>query len=231
MEVCLHPSILQTDYRKYLFNKIISALGPGLTSFRLRLRNTGIYCTNLSESTFSRSFSDSFPSSTHSASKSSRNEMLYNKKVVLVRVVLTGSYLKETASQKECLCCGHHENDQEPKVNSVHFYIFSHAQSIFLFLHQFKNMFLIQLQAGQDGICERFKEAVSRDFRTLFFLLIEPIWAPDKQVKMVFLENSFSRRFSNLKFEKFDSENEFLSKIILACISRAQIASIHEITK
>ena len=50
-----------------------------------------------------------------------------------------------------------------------------------------------------------FKGAVSRDFRTLFFSLIKPIWAPDKQAKMVFLKNLFSRRYSNLKFEKFDS--------------------------
>ena len=34
-----------------------------------------------------------------------------------------------------------------------------------------------------------FKGAVSRDFRTLFFSLIEPIWAPDKQAKMFFLKN------------------------------------------
>ena len=38
-----------------------------------------------------------------------------------------------------------------------------------------------------------------------FFALIEPIWAPDKQAKMLFLKNSFSRRYSNLKLEKFDS--------------------------
>ena len=49
------------------------------------------------------------------------------------------------------------------------------------------------------------KGAVSRDFRTLFFSLIKPIWAPDEHAKMVFLKNSFSRRYSNLKFEKFDS--------------------------
>ena len=48
-----------------------------------------------------------------------------------------------------------------------------------------------------------FKGAVSQDF--LPFLLIEPIWAPDEQAKIVFLKNSFLRRYSNLKFEKFDS--------------------------
>ena len=42
-------------------------------------------------------------------------------------------------------------------------------------------------------------------FELYFFSLIKPIWAPDKQAKMVFLKNSFSRRYSNLKFEKFDS--------------------------
>ena len=46
---------------------------------------------------------------------------------------------------------------------------------------------------------------MSRDFRPQFFSLIEPIWVPDKQAKMVFLKNLFSRRYSNLKFEKFDS--------------------------
>ena len=42
-------------------------------------------------------------------------------------------------------------------------------------------------------------------FDLYFFSLIEPIWSPDKQAKMVFLKNSFSRRYSNLKFEKNDS--------------------------
>ena len=28
-----------------------------------------------------------------------------------------------------------------------------------------------------------------------FFSCIEPIWAPAKQVKMIFLKNSFSRRY------------------------------------
>ena len=42
-------------------------------------------------------------------------------------------------------------------------------------------------------------------FELYFFSFIEPIWAPDKQAKMFFLKNSFSRRYSNLKFEKIDS--------------------------
>ena len=37
------------------------------------------------------------------------------------------------------------------------------------------------------------KEAVSRDFLPPFFAWIKPIWAPDKQDKMVLLKNSFSR--------------------------------------
>ena len=32
---------------------------------------------------------------------------------------------------------------------------------------------------------------------TFFYSLIEPIWAPDKQAKMVFLKYSFSQRYSN----------------------------------
>ena len=42
-------------------------------------------------------------------------------------------------------------------------------------------------------------------FDLYFFSLIEPIWAPDKQAKIVFLKNSFLRRYLNLKFEKIDS--------------------------
>ena len=41
-------------------------------------------------------------------------------------------------------------------------------------------------------------------FYLLFFSWIEPIWAPDKQTKMVFLKKSLSRRYLNLKFKKFD---------------------------
>ena len=32
------------------------------------------------------------------------------------------------------------------------------------------------------------KGAVSQDFQSLFFSLIEPIWVPDKQAKIVFLK-------------------------------------------
>ena len=42
-------------------------------------------------------------------------------------------------------------------------------------------------------------------FWHFFISWIEAIWAPDKQAKMVLLKNSFSRRYSNLKFEKIDS--------------------------
>ena len=42
-------------------------------------------------------------------------------------------------------------------------------------------------------------------FELYFFSVIKPIWALDKQAKMVFLKDSFSRRYSNKKFEKFDS--------------------------
>ena len=54
-------------------------------------------------------------------------------------------------------------------------------------------------------------------FELYFFALIEPIWAPDKQAKTVFLKNSFSRRYSNLKFGKFDSAqaNTARSRIFL----------------
>ena len=38
-------------------------------------------------------------------------------------------------------------------------------------------------------------------FDLYFFSLIKPIWSPDKQAKMVFLKNSFSRRYSNF-FDK-----------------------------
>ena len=52
--------------------------------------------------------------------------------------------------------------------------------------------------------CQKLKGEVSRDFLPLFFSLMEPIWSPDKQAKMVFLKNSFSPRYLNLKLEKFD---------------------------
>ena len=43
------------------------------------------------------------------------------------------------------------------------------------------------------------------NFCHFFILWIEPNWAPDKQAKMVLLKNLFSRRYSNVKVEKFDS--------------------------
>ena len=47
-------------------------------------------------------------------------------------------------------------------------------------------------------------------FELYFFSLIKPIWAPDKQAKMVFLKN--------LKFKKFDSRlaNTARSQIFLS---------------
>ena len=36
--------------------------------------------------------------------------------------------------------------------------------------------------------------AVLRDFLPFFILLIQPIWAPDKQVKIVSLQHSLLRR-------------------------------------
>ena len=74
-----------------------------------------------------------------------------------------------------------------------------------------------------------FLRGVSRDFRPKFFSRIEPIWAPDKQAKIVFLKNSFSRRFRI--FCKYLREKEFLSKTILAYLSGVQMGLIHEIKK
>ena len=34
-------------------------------------------------------------------------------------------------------------------------------------------------------------------------LLFQPIWAPDKRVKLIILKNSFSQRYSIAKFKKF----------------------------
>ena len=53
--------------------------------------------------------------------------------------------------------------------------------------------------SGAEIICF-IKGAVSR-----YFSLIKPIWAPDKQAKMVFLKIRFREDISNLQFEKFDS--------------------------
>ena len=58
-------------------------------------------------------------------------------------------------------------------------------------------------------------------FNHYFLPWIEPIWAPDKQAKIIFRENSFSRRYSNLKFEKFNSaqantaRSQFFAKLAL----------------
>ena len=54
------------------------------------------------------------------------------------------------------------------------------------------------------GLKSCFKEAVSRDYWPLFLSWIKPILALDKQAKMVLLKNSFSWRYSNSKFDKFD---------------------------
>ena len=53
------------------------------------------------------------------------------------------------------------------------------------------------------------KVAVSRDFWTFFILLIQPIWAPVKQVKIVSLKNLFLRRFS--KFLTHPLAPQFMS--------------------
>ena len=42
-------------------------------------------------------------------------------------------------------------------------------------------------------------------FWQFFISLIQPIWPPNKKAKTDFLRNSFSRRYSNVKFETFDS--------------------------
>ena len=70
-------------------------------------------------------------------------------------------------------------------------------------IHLLRCPFVYVRRLGQDK--GEFKGAVSRDFRPLIFSWIESIWVPDKQAKMVFLKYSFSRRYSNSKFENFDS--------------------------
>ena len=50
-------------------------------------------------------------------------------------------------------------------------------------------------------------------FDLYFFSWIEPIWAPDKQAKMVFLKNLFPWRYLSLKLEKFDSEQANTARI------------------
>ena len=78
---------------------------------------------------------------------------------------------------------------------------------------KFINLILLILLAATEIV----KGAVARDFRPQFFSLIVPIWVPDKQAKMIFLNNSFSRRYLNLMFEKFDSSqaNTARSRIFL----------------
>ena len=89
-------------------------------------------------------------------------------------------------------------------------------------------------------------------FFHFFISLIEAIWAPNEQSKIVLLKSSFSRRYSQNQwlravlacaesdspqantarsriFCEFLRENKLLSKTILACLSGAQMASIHEI--
>ena len=51
------------------------------------------------------------------------------------------------------------------------------------------------------------KFKIGADIYLIFFIsLIHPNWTPHKQAKIISLENSFSQRYSNFKFEKFDSE-------------------------
>ena len=38
-----------------------------------------------------------------------------------------------------------------------------------------------------------------------FFFMNRTLWAPDKQAKIVLLNDSFSQRYSNFKYKKFDS--------------------------
>ena len=46
-------------------------------------------------------------------------------------------------------------------------------------------------------VCPALKGQCHEIFDLYIFSLIEPIWAPDKQAKMVFLKDSFLRRYSN----------------------------------
>ena len=58
-----------------------------------------------------------------------------------------------------------------------------------LFVEDQRNFFCIDEEKNPFFYNNRYnvKEAVSRDFRPLFFSRIEPTWAPDKQAKMVLL--------------------------------------------
>ena len=60
---------------------------------------------------------------------------------------------------------------------------------------------MIRIQIQEKGL----KCQCHEIFDLYIFSLIEPNWSPDKQAKMVLLTNSFSRRYLNLKFKKFDS--------------------------
>ena len=51
------------------------------------------------------------------------------------------------------------------------------------------------------GMFHHFKVSVSRDCLAFFYFINPTLWAPDKQVKMVSLKNSFSRIYSNF-FDK-----------------------------
>ena len=42
-------------------------------------------------------------------------------------------------------------------------------------------------------------------FQHIFISLIQPIWAPDKQLKIISLKNSFSQRYANFQFKQFES--------------------------
>ena len=47
----------------------------------------------------------------------------------------------------------------------------------------------------------------------IFFSWIKAIWAPDKQAKMVLLNNSFLRRYSNVKFENSTPRSVILRRV------------------
>ena len=55
---------------------------------------------------------------------------------------------------------------------------------------------------GSGGVTVSLKGQCHEIFDLNFFTLIEPLWVPDKQAKMVFLTNLFSRRYSKCKVQK-----------------------------
>ena len=63
-----------------------------------------------------------------------------------------------------------------------------------------------------------FKGQCHEIFDLYFFSLIEPIWSPDKQAKMVFLKNLFSQRYSNLKFEKISARSRFFFQMVFCSL-------------